>query len=102
MSRVVRLPALFLMGLIWLYQRTISPMLGDVCRYHPTCSHYGFDAIKVHGAVKGSLLTVRRILRCTPFHAGGLDPVPAKGRWRNDPDANPVDASGPAHTASDT
>jgi len=81
-GHTVRLPAYVLMGLIWVYQKTVSPMLGDVCRYYPSCSKYGFAAIGVHGAIKGTLLTVRRISRCTPFHSGGLDPVPPKGRWR--------------------
>lgn len=83
---LVRLPAYGFLGLIWVYQRTISPMLGDVCRYYPSCSHYGAEAIRVHGALKGTALTVRRLLRCTPFHAGGPDPVPPKGRWRSAPE----------------
>lgn len=89
----IRLPAYVLLGLIWVYQRTISPMLGDVCRYHPSCSRYSAEAIRVHGALKGTALTVRRLLRCTPFHAGGLDPVPPKGRWRVSPDSDAT----PAH-----
>lgn len=87
---VVRVPAYILMGLIWVYQRTLSPMLGDVCRYYPSCSHYGYEAISVHGAAKGTLLTARRLARCTPFHAGGLDAVPAKGRWRVDREGDAV------------
>ena len=83
---IVRLPAYVLLGLIWAYQRTISPMLGDVCRYYPSCSRYGAEAISVHGALKGTTLTIRRLLRCTPFHAGGLDPVPPRGRWRISPE----------------
>src|SRR5581483_168600 len=64
-----------LMGLIRLYQLTISRMLGPVCRYYPSCSHYGYEAIAVHGSVKGSILTAWRILRCNPWSAGGVDPV---------------------------
>lgn len=67
-----------LMGLIRLYQLTISPLLGPVCRFHPSCSHYGYEAIKTHGAVKGTYLTARRLLRCNPWNAGGLDPVPPR------------------------
>lgn len=69
-----------LLALIRLYQWTISPLLGPVCRYHPSCSRYGFEAIKVHGAVKGTALTAWRILRCNPWSAGGVDYVPARKR----------------------
>jgi putative membrane protein insertion efficiency factor len=71
-----------LMALIRLYQLTISRMLGPVCRYYPSCSHYGYEAMSVHGAVKGTLLTAWRILRCNPWSAGGVDPVPERGAWR--------------------
>ncbi len=71
-----------LMGLIRLYQLTISKMLGPVCRYYPSCSHYGYEAMAVHGSVKGTILTTWRILRCNPWSAGGVDPVPPRGRWR--------------------
>jgi hypothetical protein len=62
--------------LIRAYQLTFSPMVGGHCRFEPTCSHYGIDAIKAHGALRGSWLTVRRIARCHPWHEGGFDPVP--------------------------
>jgi uncharacterized protein len=71
-----------LMGLIRLYQRIVSPLLGPVCRYYPSCSHYGYEAIRVHGSVKGTGLTVWRILRCNPWSAGGVDLVPERGAWR--------------------
>jgi putative membrane protein insertion efficiency factor len=58
------------------YQLTISPMIGPCCRFYPTCSHYGLEAIETHGALRGSWLTVKRIARCHPFHEGGFDPVP--------------------------
>jgi len=58
------------------YQLTISPMIGPCCRFYPTCSHYGMEAIEKHGALRGSWLTIRRISRCHPFHEGGFDPVP--------------------------
>lgn len=67
-----------LMGLIRLYQWTISPLLGPVCRYYPSCSHYGYEAVRVHGAVKGSALTAWRILRCNPWSPGGVDHVPPR------------------------
>ncbi|MET8699294.1 membrane protein insertion efficiency factor YidD [Kitasatospora sp. NPDC058032] len=67
-----------LMGLIRVYQWTISPLLGPVCRYYPSCSHYGFEAVKTHGAVKGGALTAWRILRCNPWTPGGVDHVPPR------------------------
>jgi hypothetical protein len=63
-------------GLIHLYQWTVSPWLGPRCRFHPSCSHYAREAIDVHGLTRGGLLAVRRILRCHPFHPGGVDLVP--------------------------
>jgi uncharacterized protein len=65
-----------LLGAIRLYRATLSGWFGGQCRFHPSCSRYAEDAIRVHGAVKGTLLAARRILRCNPFGRGGLDPVP--------------------------
>jgi len=65
-----------LIALIRFYQRFISPLLGQNCRYQPTCSNYALQAIQKYGAAKGSWLAVRRIARCHPFHPGGYDPVP--------------------------
>jgi uncharacterized protein len=65
--------------LIWLlkaYRFAISPLYGPVCRYHPTCSAYALEAVTNHGALRGSWLAVRRVLRCHPWAAGGYDPVP--------------------------
>lgn len=76
-----RVLVLALVGLIRVYQMTISKLIGPVCRYYPSCSHYGLEAIKVHGAGKGSLLATWRILRCHPWAAGGIDEVPARGSW---------------------
>ncbi|UOY94382.1 membrane protein insertion efficiency factor YidD [Ectobacillus sp. JY-23] len=67
-----------LMLLIIFYQRFLSPLKPPSCRFHPTCSHYGLEALRVHGAWKGTYLTVMRILKCHPFHPGGFDPVPEK------------------------
>ncbi len=67
--------ALFI-GMIRVYQYTLSPILGASCRYTPTCSHYGVQAIKKHGPFKGGWLTLKRIGRCNPWGGHGHDPVP--------------------------
>jgi uncharacterized protein len=69
-------PARLLIGLISGYRMFISPLLGPRCRFYPSCSAYALEAVRVHGAWRGSWLAVRRISRCHPFHPGGLDPVP--------------------------
>ena len=61
---------------IRLYQLTLSPMLGNVCRFTPSCSRYAVEALERFGPVKGLYLATRRILRCNPWHEGGVDPVP--------------------------
>lgn len=58
------------------YQRFISPGLPPACRFYPTCSEYGYEAIERYGIIKGGIMAVRRIARCHPFHPGGYDPVP--------------------------
>jgi hypothetical protein len=58
------------------YRYLISPLLGNHCRFYPTCSHYALDAIEHHGALKGTWLAGARLLRCHPWHPGGYDPVP--------------------------
>lgn len=58
------------------YQLTLSPLLGRHCRFLPTCSQYAYEAVQRFGALRGSWLGMRRILRCHPFHAGGHDPIP--------------------------
>lgn len=70
-----------MIGAIRWYQRFISPLLGHNCRFVPTCSQYAIQALQLHGALKGTLLSVWRILRCNPFGKFGFDPVPPKGRW---------------------
>ena len=74
---VKTLPRISLLALIRAYQAVISPALPpDTCRFYPSCSHYGYQAIYKHGAIKGSLMAGWRILRCNPFNPGGYDPVP--------------------------
>lgn len=83
---VLRLPARALLALVWVYQKTLSPAIPAVfgpacaCRFHPTCSHYAAEAVRTHGALRGTWLSARRLLRCTPLHPGGFDPVPAPRR----------------------
>lgn len=64
------------MGLIRLYQRTLSVVLPSSCRFYPSCSQYGYEAIQKYGALRGGWMAVKRIARCHPFHPGGYDPVP--------------------------
>lgn len=66
----------FVLWLIRVYQRLLSPVLGARCRFHPTCSSYTLEAIERHGLWRGGWLSLRRIMRCHPFADGGYDPVP--------------------------
>jgi putative membrane protein insertion efficiency factor len=81
---LLHLPATVLLLLIRLYQRTLSPVLPAVfgaacgCRFSPTCSHYAADAIRTHGAIAGVILATIRLVKCTPLHPGGFDPVPPR------------------------
>ena len=67
-----------LLGVIGAYRRFISPLFGPRCRFHPTCSAYAAEAVVQHGAARGSWLALKRIGRCHPWNAGGLDPVPER------------------------
>jgi len=70
-------PRNLILGAIRAYQTLISPILpAGTCRFHPTCSHYAADAVRKYGALRGSVLAVKRLCRCGPWHPGGLDPVP--------------------------
>lgn len=68
--------ALPLLALIWLYQKLLSPFLGNNCRYDPTCSAYAEQALREHGALRGGWLALKRIGRCHPWGRSGYDPVP--------------------------
>ena len=63
-------------GLIRAYQVLLSPLLGNNCRFYPSCSQYAIEAIERHGVPRGAWLGLRRVLRCHPWHPGGVDPVP--------------------------
>jgi putative membrane protein insertion efficiency factor len=67
-----------LIGLLRLYRLLISPLYGQVCRYHPSCSAYALDAVTEYGALRGSAMSARRLLRCHPWAPGGYDPVPPR------------------------
>ncbi|MDO9547199.1 MAG: membrane protein insertion efficiency factor YidD [Pelolinea sp.] len=74
---IFNFPQYLILAFIRLYQRFISPVLpGNTCRFYPSCSHYGYQAVNKYGALKGSLLAIYRIFRCNPFNLGGYDPVP--------------------------
>lgn len=69
------------LSIIRFYQIVISPLKPPTCRFYPTCSHYGLEAVQRFGAFKGGWLTLKRILKCHPFHPGGIDPVPEKKQY---------------------
>ena len=92
LQRVIGLAASLLvrvlLGMLWLYRRALSQMLPVVfgpaggCRFHPTCSVYAAQAVREHGALMGSWLALRRLLKCHPLHPGGFDPIPPSPRRR--------------------
>ena len=84
-----------LIGLLRGYRVAISPLYGQVCRYHPSCSAYALDAVTTHGSLRGSWLTVRRLSRCHPWAAGGYDPVPPPKSPVREPAVPPRDHAGP-------
>lgn len=76
MRIIKKILAAFFILLIRIYQVTLSPFLGRQCRYLPTCSNYGLEAIRKYGPFKGGWLTLKRILSCNPWGGSGYDPVP--------------------------
>lgn len=91
------LPARLLILLVRAYQLLISPLLGPTCRFYPSCSAYAVQALRAHGALRGSWLAARRLGRCHPWNPGGVDPVPPSRRA--DPD-DPHDKRGPSTTST--
>lgn len=85
--------AKLLIAPIRFYQRFITPYTPATCRYYPTCSAYGVTALRTHGAVIGTALTIWRVLRCNPWSDGGIDHVPPKGLWRRRSEDNAVSAA---------
>ena len=80
-----------LIGFLRAYRLLISPIYGQVCRYHPSCSAYALEAVTGHGALRGSWLAARRVARCHPWAAGGYDPVPPPRTARDrDPKLDPT------------
>jgi uncharacterized protein len=76
---MIALKSLLVLPLLWLirgYQLAIAPLLGPRCRFYPSCSEYSMESLRRHGVLRGLWLTVRRIVRCHPWHPGGYDPVP--------------------------
>jgi putative membrane protein insertion efficiency factor len=79
-SALLRLPQNILITLVKAYRLLLSPWLGSACRFEPSCSAYSLQALQQHGAVGGSYLTLRRLVRCQPWCEGGHDPVPSGHR----------------------
>ena len=77
-SKIYKFIGEFFILLVKIYQVTLSPLLGSNCRFSPTCSNYAIEAIGVYGPLKGSILAMKRIIKCHPFNKGGVDQVPNK------------------------
>jgi len=84
----MRVFARMLIAMVVAYRRYVSPVLPARCRFYPSCSAYSLEALQKHGAIRGTGLTIWRLLRCHPFHPGGYDPVPDPIRHR------PADVTG--------
>lgn len=78
MAAASRAVVSLLVGIIWLYQRTLRWVVGPACRFHPTCSVYASVAITEYGAPRGLMLAARRLCRCHPWNPGGFDPLPQR------------------------
>ncbi|MDQ4109843.1 MAG: membrane protein insertion efficiency factor YidD [Actinomycetota bacterium] len=87
LDKINLLVAAVLIGLLHVWRTLVSPLYGDVCRYYPSCSAYGLEAVKTHGPWRGSWLTARRLARCVPWaKTRGFDPVPTPKKSRRDPE----------------
>ena len=82
MQALVQAPRQLLLALVKGSRLLLSPWIGNVCRYYPSCSHYALDALNRHGALGGSALAAWRVLRCNPWSHGGVDPVPESPPWQ--------------------
>ena len=80
-----------LVGVLGVYRRWISPLLPPSCRFYPSCSAYAVEALQVHGVLRGTGLTLVRLLKCAPWHPGGLDPVPPRAHRRRGPAGSGAD-----------
>jgi uncharacterized protein len=80
LTLIARTPRWLLIGVLRLYRLLISPLYGQVCRYHPSCSAYALDAVTEYGAARGSWMSACRLVRCHPWAPGGYDPVPLRAR----------------------
>lgn len=88
-----------LLGIVRVYQAVVSPWLPRTCRYYPSCSAFAVGALRRHGALKGTVLAIWRVLRCNPWSRGGVDHVPERGAWigRREPLSDPPDAGEQTH-----
>ncbi|MFP4303042.1 MAG: membrane protein insertion efficiency factor YidD [Spirochaetaceae bacterium] len=82
LRRILRLPRYFLLIPIYLYRKTISPLMPPHCIYHPSCSSYAFHAVREHGLIKGGILATARVIRCSALFTGGYDAVPEEFSFR--------------------
>jgi putative membrane protein insertion efficiency factor len=92
--------ARFLMLLIRAYRRLISPLLGSVCRFEPSCSAYALECVRTHGAFRGTLLSLIRVCKCHPLHPGGFDPPPPPKTTTPLPVSPRADRHGPTPAAA--
>lgn len=76
MAKIEQACVLLILAVVYLYRFAVSPFLGNRCRFYPSCSQYAIEALKKHGLYKGIWLSIKRICKCHPWHAGGYDPVP--------------------------
>nr|WP_285592972.1 membrane protein insertion efficiency factor YidD [Kineosporia sp. NBRC 101731] len=103
--RILGVPRLLIIGFLILYRLLVSPLYGQTCRFYPSCSQYALTAVQQHGALRGSWLAGRRLLRCNPWNAGGVDHVPpVRSKSGCEPGAHetmPIQADSPAPLAAE-